>query len=58
MSSTDITRLSVPGFVAGRVPVQRAVVVQETVIHVVPTSSSSAPVIGRKPDPVMVTEVE
>jgi hypothetical protein len=58
MSSTDITRSFFPGVVAGRVAVQLVVVVQEAVIVVAPTARWSAPGIGRKPDPVMVTGVE
>ena len=37
---------------------QRTVVVQETVTHFAPTSSRSAPAMGRKPEPVMVTGIE
>jgi hypothetical protein len=56
-SSTDIMRLTVPEAVAGRVPVHVVVLEQETVIQFVPTLTSSAPVIGRNPEPVIVTEL-
>ena len=36
---------------------QVVVVVQEAVIQVAPTSSSSAPAMGKNPEPVIVTRV-